>query len=618
MDHVSAQLQEPWGAHGTGKSSPQVHALDLAVPRALCLCLAWDEMSPAEQTDALEQKGPVGHRTWKTEGLLRLRSRQRGSPAEESLAVIGSTPSYPWATGDVGGNSVGVTSAAVSAMGTIPGSGGNIPGMPDAWCSLYRVHQYREQQAAVTPAEVRQDLFGEQQERHKSREATELGADVPVAAMEDEPRLRDSSPEVDDIDLTQQLARANDPQQVDPAVPDAAGDDDSEDESDENLEAGVGRCKRILCGGGVLWTAHLAAAHDEDGALLLVFYAYLRGKRVKVLVDSGASDNFVSEECAKRCGLRVQNGPRMKVDVVLGGKWLRSLSPIVLDYSGHGSVSFARRTKGGGKELVTIAGRNPGKSAGGRGGDCAGLIDEVFFTAVQLWKHLLYAETRRLAGDTSCQPAWLMMARRDGGEHESAYAATATGDHPDSDLIAADAEAVDAACLSVETVADAAETHPVRRPEQPTASAPPAKLEPPDTGGTAKDIPQDTKDAKVSPHWRAKFQALFEEFSEELRDALPDISKLRRSLEDEARVTLKADKEGGPPFRRPYHQPNNLRLVVDYRQLNSQTVRDRYPLPDIQLMFDEMQGATHFSSFDAVDGFWQVPMAEEDVEKTAF
>ncbi|KAK3280692.1 hypothetical protein CYMTET_11487 [Cymbomonas tetramitiformis] len=182
------------------------------------------------------------------------------------------------------------------AMGTIPGSGGNIPGMPDAWCSLYRVHQYREQQAAVTPAEVRQDLFGEQQERHKSREATELGADVPVAAMEDEPRLRDSSPEVDDIDLTQQLARANDPQQVDPAVPDAAGDDDSEDESDENLEAGVGRCKRILCGGGVLWTAHLAAAHDEDGALLLVFYAYLRGKRVKVLVDSGASDNFVSEE----------------------------------------------------------------------------------------------------------------------------------------------------------------------------------------------------------------------------------------------------------------------------------------------------------------------------------
>ncbi|KAK3285764.1 hypothetical protein CYMTET_6644 [Cymbomonas tetramitiformis] len=231
----------------------------------------------------------------------------------------------------MGGNSVGMPSAAVSATGTIPGSGGDIPGMPDAWCSLYRVHQYRERQAAVTPAEVRQDLFGEQQERCESREATELGADVPVAAVGDEPRVRDSSPEVDDIYLTQQLARANDPQQVDPAVSDAAGDDDSmaqclaknkdtdtlaalnshplqqdmgsdedqleedmpnhplevddddsEDEGKENLEADVGRCKRILCGGGVLWTANLAAAHDEDhGALLLVFYAYLRGKRVK-------------------------------------------------------------------------------------------------------------------------------------------------------------------------------------------------------------------------------------------------------------------------------------------------------------------------------------------------
>ncbi|KAK3279896.1 hypothetical protein CYMTET_12238 [Cymbomonas tetramitiformis] len=104
-------------------------------------------------------------------------------------------------------------------------------------------------------------------------------------------------------------------------------DDDSEDEGEENLEADVGRCKRILCGGGVLWIANLAAAHDEDGALLPVFYAHQRGKRVKV-------------------------------DAVLGGKWLRSLSPIVLDYSGHGSVSFARRTKGGGKELVTIAGCN--------------------------------------------------------------------------------------------------------------------------------------------------------------------------------------------------------------------------------------------------------------------
>ncbi|KAK3236779.1 hypothetical protein CYMTET_53099 [Cymbomonas tetramitiformis] len=733
VEHVSALLQGPSRSRGMCNDSQQVRALDLAETRAHDLSLAWDEMTSAEQADALQQDAPIGHRAWEAEGLLRWRGRQRGMPAEESLAVMDSPP-YPWATGDVGGNSVGVPAASVSATGTIPGTGGDIPGMPDAWCSLYRVHQYRERQSAVTPAEVRADLFGEQPEQQPI-EVTPPDAVTPDEVLEGGPVSE--SPEHLEDNLTQQMAADRGQQRsADPPAPDAGGvedsmtqqlakagapeeihalnthplqedteeesmrshplteDDDDDDDGDEacggdnDTSMGVGRCKRILRDGGVLWASQLAAAHDEEGALLLVFYAYLRGKLVKVLVDSGASDNFVSEDCVRRCGLRVRQGPQMKVtladgsvkttgavayskftaptaagstynesamamrvlplgirvDVVLGGKWLRSLSPIMLDYAGHGSVSFARRTKGGGKELVTIAGCNPGKSAGGRGDNCAGLIDEVFLTAVQLRKHLLYAETQRLAGDASAQPAWLMMARRDGSEHDSAFAATAAGDHPDAELLAVEAEAV---CLSVDTAADA----------KPVASTQ-VKLEPPDTGGTAKDIPQDTRDAKVAPRWKEKFRALFEEFSEELRDALPMMSKLRRSMEDEARVTLKPDKEGGPPFRRPYRmsveelrqlrerieqlvekgyirpssspyaapclmvpkpgQPNTLRLVVDYRQLNSQTVRDRYPLPDIQLMFDEMQGATHFSSFDAVDGFWQVPMAEEDVEKTAF
>jgi len=65
-------------------------------------------------------------------------------------------------------------------------------------------------------------------------------------------------------------------------------------------------------------------------------------------------------------------------------------------------------------------------------------------------------------------------------------------------------------------------------------------------------------------------------------------------------------------------KPDVLRLVVDYRSINSITVKDRYPLPDIQQLFDEMHGAKYFASFDAVDGFWQMAMAPEDVEKTAF
>ncbi|KAK3271934.1 hypothetical protein CYMTET_19741 [Cymbomonas tetramitiformis] len=66
------------------------------------------------------------------------------------------------------------------------------------------------------------------------------------------------------------------------------------------------------------------------------------------------------------------------------------------------------------------------------------------------------------------------------------------------------------------------------------------------------------------------------------------------------------------------NNPKELRLVIDFRRLNSLTVRNRFPLPDIQQMFDDMQGATVFSSADVRHGFWQMPMAEQDIEKTAF
>ncbi|KAK3285936.1 hypothetical protein CYMTET_6478 [Cymbomonas tetramitiformis] len=65
-------------------------------------------------------------------------------------------------------------------------------------------------------------------------------------------------------------------------------------------------------------------------------------------------------------------------------------------------------------------------------------------------------------------------------------------------------------------------------------------------------------------------------------------------------------------------KPEVLRMVCDYRSINNLTVKDKYPLPDIQQLFDSMHGAKYFSSFDAVDGFWQMAMAPEDIEKTAF
>ena len=65
------------------------------------------------------------------------------------------------------------------------------------------------------------------------------------------------------------------------------------------------------------------------------------------------------------------------------------------------------------------------------------------------------------------------------------------------------------------------------------------------------------------------------------------------------------------------HQPEKLRMVIDYRAVNKMTVRDRYPLPNVDQMFEEMQGAKVFSTFDAIWGFWQLPLVDEDIPKTS-
>ena len=60
------------------------------------------------------------------------------------------------------------------------------------------------------------------------------------------------------------------------------------------------------------------------------------------------------------------------------------------------------------------------------------------------------------------------------------------------------------------------------------------------------------------------------------------------------------------------------RMCVDYRALNTQTVRDRYPLPSIQSILSTLGGSTVFSKMDLVSGFHQIQIHDEDVEKTAF
>ncbi|KAI3715505.1 hypothetical protein L6452_22489 [Arctium lappa] len=61
-----------------------------------------------------------------------------------------------------------------------------------------------------------------------------------------------------------------------------------------------------------------------------------------------------------------------------------------------------------------------------------------------------------------------------------------------------------------------------------------------------------------------------------------------------------------------------MRMCIDYRELNKATVKNRYPLPRIDDLFDQLQGAGCFSKIDLRSGYHQVKVSEENVPKTAF
>ncbi|GJX32271.1 putative mitochondrial protein [Tanacetum coccineum] len=127
-----------------------------------------------------------------------------------------------------------------------------------------------------------------------------------------------------------------------------------------------------------------------------------------------------------------------------------------------------------------------------------------------------------------------------------------------------------------------------------------------------------------------RMKEISEELQPELQDAVEEFAdvfvvpkELPLSRTCDHRIPL---LEGTNPINiRPYSYPltqkeaiESMRMYVDYRQLNNSTIKDKFPIPIIEELINELHGSQIFSKLDLRSRYHQIRMHEEDVAKTAF
>ena len=96
-----------------------------------------------------------------------------------------------------------------------------------------------------------------------------------------------------------------------------------------------------------------------------------------------------------------------------------------------------------------------------------------------------------------------------------------------------------------------------------------------------------------------------------------ELKKQVQELEDLGFVRPSTSPWGAPVLF-VKKKDETLRLCIDYRELNKVTIKNRYPLPRIDDLFDQLQGSTTFSKIDLRSGYHQLLVRPEDITKTAF
>ncbi|WVZ89365.1 hypothetical protein U9M48_035783 [Paspalum notatum var. saurae] len=105
------------------------------------------------------------------------------------------------------------------------------------------------------------------------------------------------------------------------------------------------------------------------------------------------------------------------------------------------------------------------------------------------------------------------------------------------------------------------------------------------------------------------------------RMAQDELKELKTQLQeqlDKGFIRPSSSPWGCPALFVEKKDQGGKRLCVDYRPLNAVTIKNKYPLPHIDILFDQLAGAKVFSKFDLRSGYYQIKISEEDIPKTAF